>query len=144
MKVLFRLVMCVVYYVIFNWFMTLPSDHPPTPSEIQYANQYGNAIDHALWIAFWIHIGLKLLFIVIQDVSWQTHALKFIIEIPLIWIFAPQAILFVIVAAIFIPVGFAWSNLTLASHLATGQGPLEVRRALGRAVSGRSSNRWTP
>lgn len=127
MKIVFRIIMCFVYYWLFTVFLSLTDwDAPPVKMVIP------------LWTAFCIHIGLKLLFITLQDKDWTLHAGKFVLEIILIYIFAPDVIILAVVAAIMIPVGIAWSNVNLASHLVTGRGALEVRRALGRAVSGRS------
>lgn len=112
--------MCGVYYWLLSWFMT----------NIGY-----EGFERPIWTAFWIHIGLKILFITLQDINAWYHFLKFAIELVLIIIFAPDVIMIILFCMIFFPVAFAWSNLTLASNLATGKGPLAVRAALNRAVT---------
>ena len=128
MKIFLRLIVCGVYYLGFSWFMT---------------NIGFEGFETPIWTGFWIFIGLKVLFITLQDVSGWYILIRFVLTFGLIAIFAPDVLGILLFCAIFFPAAFAWSNLTLASRLATGHGPLEVRRALGRAVEGRQNKPWT-
>ena len=89
----------------------------------------------------WIHIALKMLFIKLQDRSGWWHFSRFAIEAVAVYFFAPDIYGIGLLCLILFPAGFAWSNLTLMSSLATGHGPVEVHNALNNAVS-RSNNNY--
>lgn len=133
---LFRVLMCGVYLFITKWFVydVMGSAEPE--------KRWDASTVHSLWIAIWIIVGMKILFLTLQDMHPGLHFLKIVLDVGLIYIFAPEVLWMLLVGIIILPAGFAWSNITLESHLATGHGPLEVRRAMSNII--KNANRVGP
>jgi hypothetical protein len=134
MMILFRLFMGGFYY----WLIT---------SYLSFAT-YPPEVEAPIVLALYIHLGLKLLFITLQDRNGGWHFLKFLLEAILITIFARDAwdfLLFMVIAGYVI----VWyTNTSIFTTLFFGHDPLTVRRALQNGIARQAAMRppdkkWT-
>jgi hypothetical protein len=120
MMILFRLFMGAFYY----WSMT---------SFLSFA-AYPPEVNAPIALALYIHLGLKLLFITLQDKGGEWHFLKFLLEAILITIFAPDAWGFLAFMVVFGYVVVAYMKASMFTTLYFGTDPLTVRRAMHNRI----------